>query len=51
MIYRRKSELEVAEIRPELDIVRDAARELQSSARLKQVLKVRVLRDYEARAC
>jgi hypothetical protein len=40
MQYRRKLDLEVAELRPELGILRDAARELKASARFKQVLQV-----------
>ena len=40
MVYRRKLDLEVEEIRPDLDIVREAAQELRVSTRLKQVLKV-----------
>ncbi|KIY49480.1 hypothetical protein FISHEDRAFT_65448 [Fistulina hepatica ATCC 64428] len=40
MIYRRKSELDLEEIRPDLKILRDASQELRSSARLKQVLSV-----------
>lgn len=40
MIYRRKLELEIEEIRPELDIIRNAARELRSSSGFKRVLQV-----------
>ena len=40
MLYRRKLELEIEEIRPELDIVHLAAKELRSSLRFKRVLQV-----------
>ena len=40
MIYRRKLDLEIEEIRPELNIIRNASRELRSSSRLKAVLQV-----------
>ena len=40
MLYRRKLELEVEEIRPELNIVHMAAKELRSSIRFKRVLQV-----------
>ncbi|TFY52581.1 hypothetical protein EVJ58_g9930, partial [Rhodofomes roseus] len=39
MLYRQKLELEIEEIRPELNIVRNASRELQSSSRFKNVLQ------------
>ncbi|TFY71361.1 hypothetical protein EVG20_g1662 [Dentipellis fragilis] len=39
MIYRRRLELDIEELRPELDIVRNAARELKSSLRFKRVLQ------------
>ncbi|CDO73783.1 hypothetical protein BN946_scf185015.g111 [Trametes cinnabarina] len=39
MLYRRKLELEVEEIRPDLDVVHLASRELRSSARFKRVLQ------------
>lgn len=41
MLYRQKLELEIEEIRPELNIVRNASHELRSSARFKTVLQVR----------
>ncbi len=41
MIYRRKLELDVEEIRPELDILHSASRELKASQRFKRVLQVR----------
>jgi hypothetical protein len=40
MLYRRKLELDVEEIRPELNIVRNATQELKSSLKFKQVLQV-----------
>lgn len=40
MLYRRKLELEIEEIRPELNIVRNASRQLRSSTRFKKVLQV-----------
>ncbi|CCM00171.1 uncharacterized protein FIBRA_02199 [Fibroporia radiculosa] len=39
MLYRRKLELEIEEIRPELNIVRNASHELRSSTRFKKVLQ------------
>ncbi|OBZ70103.1 Formin-like protein 6 [Grifola frondosa] len=39
MLYRRKLELEIEEIRPELNIVRNASRELRSSIKFKRVLQ------------
>ena len=41
MIYRRRLELDVEEIRPELDILQIASRELKTSQRFKRVLQVR----------
>jgi diaphanous 1 len=41
MLYRRKLELDIEEIRPELNIVRTASQELKSSPKFKQVLHVR----------
>jgi diaphanous 1 len=41
MIYRRKLELDVEEIRPELDILHSTSRELKASQRFKRVLQVR----------
>jgi len=40
MIYRRKLDLEIAEIRPELNILRNASYEVRHSDRFKQVLQV-----------
>lgn len=40
MLYRRKLEIEIEEIRPELNIVRNASRELRSSVRFKTILQV-----------
>ena len=39
MLYRRKLELEIEEIRPELNIVHLAAKEMRSSMRFKRVLQ------------
>ena len=39
MIYRRKLDLEIEEIRPELNILRNASREVRSSSKFKQVLR------------
>ena len=41
MIYRRRLELDVEEIRPELDILHSASRELKTSQKFKRVLQVR----------
>lgn len=40
MIFRRRLELEIEEIRPELNILRSASREVRSSIRFKGVLQV-----------
>jgi diaphanous 1 len=40
MIYRRRLELDVEEIRPELDILHSASRELKTSQKFKRVLQV-----------
>ncbi|KAG6832180.1 hypothetical protein H0H92_004911 [Tricholoma furcatifolium] len=40
MIYRRKLDLDVAEMRPELNILRNASRELRSSLKFKQILQL-----------
>lgn len=40
MLYRRKLELEVEEIRPDMQTVRDACKELRGSERFKAVLQV-----------
>lgn len=39
MLYRRKLEIEIEEIRPELNIVRNASRELRSSSRFRTILQ------------
>ncbi|TCD69991.1 hypothetical protein EIP91_005241 [Steccherinum ochraceum] len=39
MLYRRKLEIEIEEVRPELNIVRNASHELRASVRFKQVLQ------------
>lgn len=41
MIFRRRLELDIADIRPELRIVRNAALELRQSAKFKKLLQVR----------
>jgi diaphanous 1 len=41
MLYRLRLELEIEEIRPELRILRNAASELRTSTKLKQVLQVK----------
>jgi diaphanous 1 len=41
MIYRRRLELNVEEIRPDLDILHGASRELKTSQRFRHVLQVR----------
>ena len=38
--YRRRLELELAEVRPDLNILRNAAREMRSSLKFKQTLQV-----------
>jgi len=43
MLYRRKLELEIAEVKPDLDMVRNASAELKTSPKLKQVLSVLIL--------
>lgn len=40
MIYRRKMELDMEELKPELLILRSAADELKSSTKLKKLLAV-----------
>lgn len=40
MLYRRKLELEVEEIRPDMQTVRDACKDLRGSQRFKAVLQV-----------
>lgn len=39
MVYRRKLDLDIAEIRPELDILRSASRELRTSPSFRQILQ------------
>lgn len=41
MVYRQKLELDLEEIRPELNTLRNASSELRLSSRFKQVLQVR----------
>ena len=41
MLYRRKLELEVEEIRPDMQTVRDACKDLRGSERFKTILQVR----------
>jgi len=48
MLYRRNVELEIAEIRPELNILHNAASELRKSERFKSVLQVSNSRVSEA---
>ena len=40
MLYRRRLELEIAEVKPDVDMVRNAGAELRSSLKFKQVLSV-----------
>ena len=40
MVFRRKVELDIEEVRPDLDIVRSASKELRGSERFRNVLKV-----------
>jgi len=40
MLYRRRLELEIAEVKPDVDMVRNAGAELRSSVKFKQVLSV-----------
>jgi diaphanous 1 len=47
MLYRRKLELDIEEIRPELNIVRNASHELRSSVKFKRVLRVGTFSLYE----
>jgi hypothetical protein len=42
MLFRRKLELDIEEIRPELTILRNASRELISSTKFKQLLQVKI---------
>lgn len=41
MLYRRKLDLDIEEIRPELNILRNASQELRTSTKFKKVLQVR----------
>ena len=43
MLYRRKLEVEIEEVRPELNIARNASQELRSSSRFRKVLQVSVI--------
>jgi hypothetical protein len=45
MLYRRKLDLDISEIRPELNTVWNASRELRSSTKFKQILQVGYLSD------
>ena len=40
MQYRRRFEFEIEEIRPDLNLFRNASRELRSSLKFKQILQV-----------
>ena len=40
MLYRRKFDEDIEEIRPELHILREASHELRASKRFKQILQV-----------
>ena len=40
MVFRRKVELDIEEVRPDLDIVRSSSKELRGSERFRNVLKV-----------
>lgn len=40
MLYRRRLELEIAEVKPDVDMVRNAGAELRSSVKFKKVLSV-----------
>ena len=42
MVYRRKLEVEVEEVRPELNMVRNASHQLRESSRFRRVLQVSV---------
>jgi len=41
MFYRRKLDLDIEEIRPELGILRNASQELRSSTKFRKILQVR----------
>jgi len=40
MQYRRKLDLDIEEVRPDLNILRNASRELRSSSKFKETLQV-----------
>lgn len=40
MQFRRRLDLDIEEVRPDLDILRNASRELRSSSKFKQTLQV-----------
>ena len=40
MLYRQKLEMDIEEVRPELNIVRNASQELRTSTRFRKVLQV-----------
>ena len=40
MLYRRKLDLDIEEIRPDLNTLRDASQELRTSSKFKQILQV-----------
>ena len=44
MIYRRKLDFDIAELRPDLDFLRSAALELRRSTKFKQLLQVGCLK-------
>lgn len=48
MITRRRFEMDLEEIRPELSIFRNAASEIRNSEQLREVLKVRTVRSFAA---
>ena len=45
MIFRRRFEMDLEEIRPEFSILKAAAQELRTSGRLKKLLGVYLLSD------
>ena len=51
MLYRRKLELEVEEIRPDMQTIRDACRDLRCSEKFKVVLQVRWFLPSSKRKC
>ena len=40
MQYRRRLDLDIEEVRPDLDILRNASRELRTSTKFKETLKI-----------